>query len=445
GTGDLVMTDVRATTAGLVADEAVEGRLTVRDGARRLVAELYKPAGRRVELGLTPGRYTVLVDRGGRLREASFSVAENGMVRLSSLPFAEVSSEVARARGDVPTASTYVDVPYSLALVPSIAYHFPVDEDRQHFALSLTVAEAARVDGFQAGVFASHARDGVAGMQYAMGLNLAGGPVEGLQFGLVGDHARGHVTGGQLALGMNVAGGGVTGGQIAAVNVAGGASTGVQLGGVGVADALDGVQIAGVNVARKVRGVQFGLVNVAGEVEGTQIGLVNLSGDVKGDPIGVLNVSGTGYNHVRVWMDAGGMANAGVTFGGKHLYTLVSAGVHVTDPAALWTAQLGAGGHIRVARPIYVDIEASGGNLGVHWASDGDKATVGLLARSRALVGVDLGKRVSVFAGPTFDVTLVPGHAALPEPAWVASGFVLVPDESVTFPWQAGAALGVRF
>lgn len=445
GTGDLVMTDVRATTAGLVADEPVEGRLTVRDGARRLVAELYKPAGRRVELGLTPGRYTVLVDRGGRLREASFSVAENGMVRLSSLVFAEVSSEVARARGDAPTPTPYVDVPYSLALVPSVAYHFPVDEDRQHFALSLTVADAARVDGFQAGLFASHARDGVAGMQFTPGINVAGGSVDGVQLGLVSDHARGHVTGAQLALGMNVAGEGVTGVQIAAVNVAGGASTGVQLGGVGVVDALDGVQLAGVTVARKVRGVQLGIVNVAGEVEGTQVGLVNLSGDVKGEPIGILNLSRTGYNHGRVWMDAGGMANAGVTFGGKHVYTLISAGVHVTDPAALWTAQLGAGAHIRVAGPVYVDVEASGGNLGVHWASDGDEATVGLLARSRALVGVDLGKRVAVFAGPTFDVTLIPGHTALPEPAWVASGFVLVPDDSATFPWQAGAALGVRF
>jgi len=63
GTGDVVMTDVRQTAAGLVLSEDLNGRFFIRNAARQLVAELYKPAGRQVELGLEPGIYDVHFER----------------------------------------------------------------------------------------------------------------------------------------------------------------------------------------------------------------------------------------------------------------------------------------------------------------------------------------------------------------------------------------------
>ena len=51
GTGDVVMTDVRQTSATLVLGEDLEGRFFVRNAARELIVELFKPRGRRVELG----------------------------------------------------------------------------------------------------------------------------------------------------------------------------------------------------------------------------------------------------------------------------------------------------------------------------------------------------------------------------------------------------------
>ncbi len=59
GTGDVVMTDVRENSASLILAEDYEGRFVVLSGKRHLVAELYKPAGRKVELGLEPGEYEV--------------------------------------------------------------------------------------------------------------------------------------------------------------------------------------------------------------------------------------------------------------------------------------------------------------------------------------------------------------------------------------------------
>ena len=62
GTGDVVMTDIRQTTATLVLGEDLEGRFFVRNAARELVVELYKPRGRRVELGVEPGAYEVRIE-----------------------------------------------------------------------------------------------------------------------------------------------------------------------------------------------------------------------------------------------------------------------------------------------------------------------------------------------------------------------------------------------
>ena len=63
GTGDVVMTDVRQTSAGLILAESLQGRFFIRNANRQLIAELFKPAGRRVELGLEPGTYRVHMAR----------------------------------------------------------------------------------------------------------------------------------------------------------------------------------------------------------------------------------------------------------------------------------------------------------------------------------------------------------------------------------------------
>ncbi len=59
GTGDVVMTDLREISAGLVLTAELSGRFFVRNARRQLVAELFKPAGRVVELGLEPGKYRI--------------------------------------------------------------------------------------------------------------------------------------------------------------------------------------------------------------------------------------------------------------------------------------------------------------------------------------------------------------------------------------------------
>jgi hypothetical protein len=59
GTGEVVMTDVRQMGAALLLGPELEGRFFLRNSRQELVAELHKPAGRTIELGLEPGRYDV--------------------------------------------------------------------------------------------------------------------------------------------------------------------------------------------------------------------------------------------------------------------------------------------------------------------------------------------------------------------------------------------------
>lgn len=99
GTGDVVMTDMRQTTTALVLGEAVHGRVYVRNAARQLVAELHKPAGRQVELGLEPGTYDIWLDQDRTAFSARTQTTRGGRVQLDTRHFASATQEPTRRRG----------------------------------------------------------------------------------------------------------------------------------------------------------------------------------------------------------------------------------------------------------------------------------------------------------------------------------------------------------
>jgi len=99
GAGDVVITDVRQTSARLVLAESLEGRVFVRTPARALVVELYKPAGREVEIALEPGTYDVRVERGKVAHAARTTVAADGRVALTMAQMAVTAPEPTRPRG----------------------------------------------------------------------------------------------------------------------------------------------------------------------------------------------------------------------------------------------------------------------------------------------------------------------------------------------------------
>jgi len=113
GTGDVVMTDVRQTSAGLVLEEDFGGRIFVRNADRRVVAELYKPGDRAVELGLEPGRYEVYLERQRDLHLADIDVADGERRSLAAADFAPADREYAVARGGAPWLAEAVAGPWT--------------------------------------------------------------------------------------------------------------------------------------------------------------------------------------------------------------------------------------------------------------------------------------------------------------------------------------------
>lgn len=101
GAGDVVMTDVRQTTATLVLDADLAGRFYIRTtNSGTLVAELYKPKGRRVSLALEPGTYDVRIEIDRAALSARAQLADGAQLILASRQFGAAAVEATRSRGD---------------------------------------------------------------------------------------------------------------------------------------------------------------------------------------------------------------------------------------------------------------------------------------------------------------------------------------------------------
>ena len=102
GTGDVVMTDVKQTTATLVIGEELEGRFFIRNAAQELVVELYKPRGRRVELAVEAGTYDVRIEREKGALSASTAITDGSRIVLAASQFGVAAIEPTQSRGGPP-------------------------------------------------------------------------------------------------------------------------------------------------------------------------------------------------------------------------------------------------------------------------------------------------------------------------------------------------------
>ncbi len=345
GSGDLVMTDLRATSAGLYLAEALEGRLFVRDAAGLLVVELQKLPGRPAELGLAPGRYQVRRELESGASEASFTLVEGQRTPLAPASFQAIPLEATVSRGGpevAPVASPvepllvdpellarasrseaeglsqmqrYTLVPVSLSLIPSLSTNVlrpPIWRVENLLAFGVVNGgRAVRVRGAALSLVANWYDEEAHGLLLSTGLNVVKGDASGLMLSPGANITLGEAEALQVAAGVNVVGGDVRVGQAAAgANVAAGSVWGVQLaGGLNVArgdfaglqgsgggnvtgGSVRGLQWAmGFNRASDVTGLQVALVNVGGDVTGAQLGLINVARVVTGAQLGLVNVS----------------------------------------------------------------------------------------------------------------------------------------------------------
>jgi len=377
GTGDMVVTDVRGTQSGLVLTPELGGRITVREANGALVAELRKPAGNTIELGLEPGAYVVAMDSGTTIFQANVALTAGKHTPLAAAAFhAAGPREAAVARGDdgpapapvagEPAATATASAPPAPAAEPSSfkAILFPraadAHADVHGFSFGFVADRSRKVHGFQLAVGWAQTDADLVALQLSAGANLVRGTFEGAQITAGANILAGSGRGLQLVGGGNIVDGSFEGTQIAGgintvsanmkgLQLAGGANwagdgRGLQIAGaINIAKRFTGMQLAPGNYADTAYGFRLGVVNVAGESHGFSFGVINVAKRDEGESFALINLVGNGIHNVSLFATDVMATNIGFKLGGRHLYTNLIAGYQPGDELAPGTEQFSAG------------------------------------------------------------------------------------------------------
>ncbi len=421
GAGDLVLTDLRATTSKLVLPEGVDGRIFVRDEEGRLVAEVNKAGDQEVGIGIEPGEYTVTLQQGESIAEGRVSMLEGAEVLLAAGELQPVGPEVAVAKGDIPilgltlpgAQAGFRTIPFAANIVPGVGMN-PAD-GRVHniVALNALVGYGGSLGGIELSGAASVRRGDAWGLQASVGASVVGGDFRGLQLAVFGSAAAHEFHGMQAALFASVVGGNTHGFQTSLfANVTAEKLSGFQWGTlVNYAGGLSGSQLGLVNVsAESTSGMQAGLFNYGGSVSGLQLGLINVSAENSGSPVGIINFAGDGMFTPSVWVSDVAFLNVGLKMGSRRAFSVLGGGYQNTEgmesvsdkgQARYGLIFWGLGGHFDLSKRWWLELDGLYQQL---LASDRPIEAADGVASVRASIGLRLFDVVSFYVGPTLNL-----------------------------------------
>jgi hypothetical protein len=122
---------------------------------------------------------------------------------------------------------------------------------------------------------------------------------------------------------------------------------------------------------------------------------------VNGLPIGMLTFEKKGQLHLETWGSDIQLANLGVKFGGRYVYTTLMVGAGPDDRLQRFTLGAGLGGHIPLGERFWLDVD--GVAHGVSPVREPFQKS-NLLVQARAMLGFQVASRFAVFAGPTYNL-----------------------------------------
>jgi hypothetical protein len=366
----MVLTDIKETSAGLVIDEQISGRLSIRDRSDYLVAEITKTAGRSLELGLEPGTYRITLQQGDAYSRADVTLAPDSRAVLGPADFSSVAAPPSAARGGGEGEEA---VPVNLQFAPGVGIFGFDRKATNHVLFGLFGAVGYNLQGLGLSVIGLINTGDVRGVQAGGLFNFIAGDMEGMQMGVIFNLTQRDVRGIQAGGVFNFTGGD-----------------------------MDGVQIASIfNMVRGAfRGVQIGLVNYSGEGSGPRIGLINISKSERVVPIGLVNVIENGILHPAVWYDDMRFLTLGLRSGSKHLYSIISMGVRDQGiDRGLFISRAGFGGEIPLGR-FFIDMDFTAGNL-MDW-NDIDGSD-NVLLQARLSAGFKVVEHLGFFGGVSYN------------------------------------------
>jgi uncharacterized protein YjbI with pentapeptide repeats len=393
GSGDVVMTDLRESTASLKLDADISGRLSIRDDSGILMAEINKQEGSAVELGLEPGSYTVNVEKNKKIYRGEITINEKEKAVFSGGMLAMVGAEKTEIRGSHENQTNqgqpeYIKIPFVFSILPIISTS---NKTIVNFQLNIGAGYCDRLEGTSIGLVNITGEDaedldlslvGFTGHDFkgfqASLATFTGNDFKGVQFGLA-NYVNGNFSVFQAGL-VNITGGNFSGFQAGHVNVTCGSFSGFQAGLVNVDPC-------------PFNGCEIGLINLNGETKGLQLGLVNFTTGQDGESVGLMSiVLSNGQTHGELWVDETGFANAAFIHGSKIIYNIYRVGMDTS--ANLWTYGLGLGVHIP-ADPFFVNMEIMASSYEYTGSLDGNN----LLSQFRVYSGWSILDHLSLIAG----------------------------------------------
>jgi hypothetical protein len=286
----------------------------------------------------------------------------------------------------------------AVALFYPLASNAHEPDARVRFAFGAIYGKVGGLDGLQLGLGANQVSGPVTGAQVALGFNLAGDSVSGFQASFGFNHASGALSGFQAAAGYNGTG------ELHGLQLTLGMNHSEGL--------VHGLQAAGaLNIAEDVDGLQFAAVNVARKVRGVQVGLVNFADDVEGIPLGLISVTRSGGVHPVVWAGTQAQGNVGVKFATRYTYTLISGSARRETQRTLYGPGAALGARIPFL-PVYFETDLGASYLFAGpIAFDGARGDDLLITRLRVLLGGEIHRHFSVFAGVAMTLRALVNHA----------------------------------
>ena len=359
GTGDVVMTDLRATGAGLDLDESVYGRLYIRDADGELVAELNKKRGRAISLGLPAGQYTLNLQHDVDYMGASVILSNGKREKITYDSFRSVLAEQTVLRGEIGGKRDCLNDSIACSLDSldrsgkfRTTFNFVDSDDKPRKGLQLGLFVARTRDymlGSQVSMLANIAHKEMHGLQVSSVINVAKERFEGAQISSVVNYA-GSFDGAQLNSTLNISKDKSSGLQIAPLNIALDTLDGLQIGagvnlaystnlqviaginvaseanvqvsaGINLAKKNDVQVVAGINVAGENDYLQVGVINVTGTEKGRQWGIINFCAECEKSPVGIINIVGNGVWSLTPYINEMGALGGSLHLGTAYFYT----------------------------------------------------------------------------------------------------------------------------
>ncbi len=274
------------------------------------------------------------------------------------------------------------------------------------------------LNGLQIGGLGNTVWDTLSGVQIGGGANVVKGGMRGTQFAGFCNVTTQKLDGAQIAGGVNVtvkdvnkaqvAGGFNYGREVRGAQVAGGLNFawrgvggGQVAGGINYARQVTGGQVAGgVNVAvDTVRGGQVGVVNFGRVVEGGQVGILNVSDTISGGSVGFLSFAWRGYHRFEFSTTDALPFTMAFRTGTRAFHNTFSYSPPLFDER--WGFGYGMGTEARLGQRgcLNIEVTAEHVNEQTAWID-----AVNILGRLEVLPGLNIGRHVVLFAGPTCDL-----------------------------------------